>query len=223
MENQNTQLVYPSPGFGSAYGNGWRMMTKYFLELLLISLAVIAATIPMGLLQAGHGIGLAPAIFLFEIFGMAYGLLIIAPLDYASQFVYYKAMKDEKFEFKELLSAFSDKYLNVILANLLTAAIVITGFILLIVPGIIFACKLVFVPYLVMDKNLDPVEAVKKSWSMTNGYGWTIFAMGFVSFFIIILGVCALIIGVIPATMWISSAFASLYHQVDLKLQENNK
>ena len=91
---------------------------------------------------------------------------------------------------------------------------------MLIIPGIIFACKLAFVPYLVMDKNLDPVEAVKESWRMTKGYGWTIFAMGFVSIFIVLGGLLLLLLGIIPAAMWISSAFASLYHAVDM---EKNK
>jgi len=67
----------------------------------------------------------------------------------------------------------------------------------------------------VMDKSLDPVEAVKTSWRMTHGYGWTIFFMAVVSFFIIIGGLILLILMVIPAAMCISSAFASLYYAVD--------
>jgi hypothetical protein len=33
--------------------------------------------------------------------------------------------------------------------------------ILLIVPGIIFACKLAFVPYLVVDRKLEPSKPLK--------------------------------------------------------------
>jgi len=49
-----------------------------------------------------------------------------------------------------------------------------------------------------MDKSLDPVKA---SWRMTHGYGWTIFFMAVVSFFIFIGGLILLILMVIPAVM----------------------
>ncbi len=222
MENQEvqTQTIQVKPDFGSAFGHGWRMMMKYFLELLLVSLVVIAAQIPMGIMQVGQGAEFAPAMALLQVFGIGYALFVLAPIDFGSKFVFLKGMKDQKFEIKEIFSGFKDNYLNIILANLLTVAIVVAGIFMLIIPGIIFACKLAFVPYLVMDKNLDPVEAVKESWRMTKGYGWTIFGMGFVSIFIFLGGLLLLILGVIPAAMWISSAFASLYHAVDL---EKNK
>jgi len=193
---------------------------KYFLELLLVSLVVVASQIPMGIMQIGQGTGFAPAMALLQVLGMAYALFVISPIDFGSKFVFLKAMRDQKFEIKEMFLGFKDKYLNIILANLLTIAIVVAGIFLLIIPGIIFAIKLIFVPFLVMDKNLDPVEAVKESWRMTKGYGWTIFAMAFVSIFIIFGGLLLLLLGVIPAAMWVSSAFASLYHAVDM---EQNK
>ncbi len=199
---------------GSAFGHGWRMMLKYFLELLLVSLVVMVAQIPMGAFSFSEVIGFKPILAFFQMFAVAYGLFVLAPIDYGSKLIFLKANRDEKFEIRELFSSF-ENYLNVILANLLVAAIVMAGFFMLVVPGIIFACKLAFVPYLVMDKKLDPVEAVKSSWQMTKGHAWTIFFMAIVSFFIILLGLLAMLLGVIPAAMWIKSAFSALYHAVD--------
>ena len=93
-------------------------------------------------------------------------------------------------------------------------ALVILGCIALIIPGIIIGCRLVFVSYLVMDKKLDPIEAVEQSWKLTRGHGWTIFFMGFVSIFIVIFGLILMIVGIFPAIMWVSSSFASLYQSV---------
>ena len=104
---------------------------------------------------------------------------------------------------------FKDNYLNIVLANLLVFAIVGLGLVFLIVPGIIFLCRLAFVPYLVMDKKLEPVAAVEKSWSMTRGHGW-----------IVILGLICLIVGVFFAAMWITTAFAAYYHAVDQEEQK---
>ena len=81
-----------------------------------------------------------------------------------------------------------ENYLHIVLANLLVFALVILGMFALIVPGIIIACRLAFVSYIVMDKKLDPIEAVELSWKLTRGHGWQIFFMGFVSIFIVIFG-----------------------------------
>ena len=101
---------------------------------------------------------------------------------------------------------------------MLSTFIVVIGFVMLILPGIIFACKLAFVPYLVIDKKMDAIPAIKASWEMTNGHTVDILVMGIISFFIGLLGLVLLIVGIIPAVMWIHTSFASMYHGVDMKL-----
>jgi uncharacterized membrane protein len=88
------------------------------------------------------------------------------------------------------------------------------GFFALIIPGIIIACRLAFVSYLVMDKKLDPIEAVERSWKLTKGHGWKVFFMAIMSFFIIIFGLILFIVGIFPAITWVSASFASLYQSV---------
>jgi uncharacterized membrane protein len=107
-------------------------------------------------------------------------------------------------------------YWNAVLASLLVGAIIFIGFILLIIPGIIFACKLAFTPYLVVERNMDVIEAIKASWNMTRGHAWKVFFIGLLAIPIAIVGLCLLLIGIIPAIMWITLAFASLYHAVSL-------
>jgi uncharacterized membrane protein len=107
-----------------------------------------------------------------------------------------------------------DNYLHIVLANLLVFALVVIGFFALIIPGIIIACRLVFVSYIVMDKKLDPIEAVELSWKLTKGHGWRIFFMAIISFFIGLFGFLMLIVGIFPAIIWICSSFASLYESV---------
>ena len=102
---------------------------------------------------------------------------------------------------------------------LLVGAIVIMGFILLIVPGIVFSIRLAFVPYLVMDKRLEPVAAVEKSWNMTRGHGWALFRMGLLAIPIFCVGLLLLGVGAFFAVIWIYAAIASMYHAVDLEEQ----
>jgi len=218
-ENSNSSSFPLYPTLGSAFGYGWRVMSKYFLELFLVSIIVIAVSAPIWLSNAFDNYH-SPAVIMLKIFAFAYGIFVVSAFDYGAKYIYLKSARNEKVEMKDILAPF-DVYLNVILSNLLVTAIVVAGFFLLIIPGIIFAVKLAFVPYLVIDRKLDPVEAVKKSWEMTRGFGWTIFFMAILSFFIYIAGLICLIVGVIVSAMWVSASFASIYYAAERKHGEN--
>jgi uncharacterized membrane protein len=200
------------PTAGSCYGFGWRRMKKFFLDLFLIIIIVGVVLIPLGMIQSLDGHETAGGAVL-RIFAFAYWLLLFAPIDYGSTFVFLKAVRNEPFEVKDMFLSF-ENYLNVVLANLLVSVIITLGLFILIVPGIIFACKLAFVKYLVLDRKMDPVEAVKTSWEMTRGHAVEIFLLGLLAIPLIIAGMICLFVGVIPAVIWISSAFASMYYAV---------
>ena len=205
--------VQPLPVIGvvSAYGNGWRQLWKSFLELFLIGIIGFVIGIPAG--WGGWGQG-AAASFL-SVIGMAYTILIVWPVEYGVSFSYLKAARGDKLEIKNMFEAFQN-YWNAVLAALLVGAIVIVGFILLIVPGIIFACKLAFTPYLVVDRKMAVIEAVKGSWSMTSGHAWKVFLIGLLAIPISIAGLICFGVGIILSIMWIRMALASLYHAVSL-------
>ena len=196
---------------GKAFGFGWEVMKTYFLHLFLVVMVVAILQSPLKIME--HEGNLGWAIFLSSIFGLAYYFLFIPIIKYAANLIFIQAVRGEKIEVETILIGFKN-YLNIILAHLLTVAIIGLGFVALILPGIIFACRLVFVSYLVMDKHLDPISAVEESWRMTRGHGWRIFWMAIVSFFIVIAGLIMLFVGVIPASMWISASFASLYQAI---------
>jgi uncharacterized membrane protein len=150
----------------------------------------------------------------FGLIAMLYAFLVAPVFEYGGSMIFVQAVRKIKPDFEYLIKGFMQNYLHIILANLLVFALVVLGFFALIIPGIIIACRLAFVSYIIMDKKLDPIEAVELSWKLTRGYGWQIFLLGFVSIFIFILGLCLLIVGVFPAIIWISSSFASLYESV---------
>ena len=149
-------------GVGSAYGNGWRQLWKYFLWLLLIGIIAfiigifgsIGQWVPhlASQLAPGELAAIISGIVVSILFGLAYGFLVNGPVNYGMQYAYLKAARNDKLEIKDMFAAFKN-YWNVVLASLLTYFIVSIGFVLLIVPGIIFACKLAFTPYLVVDRK----------------------------------------------------------------------
>lgn len=223
MENTSQTLPYNlQPTVGSSYGLSWEVMKKNFLELLLVVVIYIVATIPIGIGRAGaEAAGLGAGGVLLGLFSLAYGLFVVGPLSYGMAYIFLKVIRGENFDIADMFDCFKSNYLNIVLANLLTGAIIVAGLIVFIIPGIIFACKLAFVPYLVMDKNLEVIEAVKTSWSMTRGHALTIFLMGLLAFPIAILGLILLLVGIVPASIWIEGGFAAIYHAVDKKLNNN--
>jgi uncharacterized membrane protein len=150
-------------------------------------------------------------------FGIAYGIFVAGPIGYGANWVFLKAVRGERIEIRDMFVVFQKNYWNAVIANIVVGVIVGLGIVMLIVPGIIFACRLAFVPYLVVDREMDVMDALRVSWDMTRGYGWQIFLMGFLAIFIVIGGLIALFVGVFISLMWISAAFAAIYHAVEMK------
>jgi len=78
------------------------------------------------------------------------------------------------------------------------------------------------VPYLVVDRKMEAIEAVKESWRMTSGYTWKLFLIGLLAIPISIAVLICFGFGIIFAIMWIHLAFASLYHAVSLAGQTSS-
>lgn len=223
------------PTFGDSFGAGWQVMSDNFLRLFLVVIIVGIITGPVKILNIHldssdfrhmpwnwqgnweHFFSLASLGILAAFLGLIallYSFLVVPVFKYGGNMIFVQAVRKIKPDFELLIKGFMENYLSIILANLLVIALVVLGLFALIIPGIIIGCRLAFVAYIIMDKKLDPIEAVELSWKLTRGHGWTIFLMGFVSFFIILFGLMLLIVGIFPAIVWVSSSFASLYQAV---------
>jgi hypothetical protein len=232
------------PDFGYCFGTGWRVMMDNFLRLFLVIIILAIVTAPFKIFNFHfdmsdffrgpwhlannwgdhignhwhnnwYGFG-ALGIFaaFFGLLAMLYAFLVAPVFEYGGNMIFVQAVRRVKPDFEYLIKGFMENYLHIILANLLVFALVVLGLFALIIPGIIIGCRLAFVSYIIMDKKLDPIEAVELSWKLTKGHGWQIFLMGFVSIFIIIFGLILFIIGIFPAIMWVCSSFAALYESV---------
>ncbi len=114
-----------------------------------------------------------------------------------------KFCNNEKGSFADLFSCFP-LFFKYLFGSILYALIVIGGTILLIIPGIIWAIKFQFFIYLIVDKELGPIEALERSSAITNGVKWNLFLFGLLLFLINLFGLLCLLIGLfvtIPMTM----------------------
>jgi len=101
------------------------------------------------------------------------------------------------------------KYLFVSIMVFLATMI---GLVLLLVPGIILSLGLAFARYLVVDYKMSPVDAIKKSWEITDGYKWNLLILVFLTLLVNIAGSLALLVGLlitVPVTMF---AWAHAYN-----------
>ncbi len=110
---------------------------------------------------------------------------------------------------------------NYILSSIMKTIIIMVGFILFIIPGIIFAIKLQYSGYLIVDKQKDAVDSLKGSWEMTKGVKWNLFLFGLLLAVINILGFFALLIGLlvtVPLSMVANAyVYRKLLSQANLK------
>lgn len=96
-------------------------------------------------------------------------------------------------------------------AAMLTGLVVVIGFIFLIVPGVLLALMLMFVKFLVIDRNLGPIEAIKESARVTKGYKWKLFVLLLLIVLINIVGFFLLFIGLLVSIPVSALAVAHAY------------
>ena len=116
--------------------------------------------------------------------------------------IYLQFLNNKKPRHKDLF--YYKPIVNYFLTSIVVGIIVVIGLILLIVPGIFFALRLQYASYLIVDKNLGPIEAIKKSWKITHGNAWNLFFFGILLGLINILGVLCLLVGLfitVPLSM----------------------
>jgi len=242
---ETTEKYNHEASFSRSFGNGWNVFGDQFLVLFLITIILCIIDAPSHVTNmvnirfdpthsfadfggehlhwfVGWWAALGAFVILFGLIALAYSFLLVPVFDYGSSMMFVQAARKQRPDIATLVSGFKENYFHIVLANLLTTALVLIGFFALIVPGIIIACRLTFVSYLVMDKKLDPIAAVEESWKMTRHHGWTIFFMAIVSFFIFLLGILLCFVGIFPAIVWIRGSFACLYEAVCEEKNQKN-
>ena len=95
--------------------------------------------------------------------------------------------------------------------------VMILGFMALIIPGIYFMFTYMFVPYLLVDKDVSIKEAFRLSKEATNGNKKQLALMVLASFGVVFLGVVALLVGIIPAMIILSFAGTYIYRKLTNK------
>jgi uncharacterized membrane protein len=194
----------------------WEVLKKNYFFFVVFFIITIGASIL-------HNIVIA---ILSSILSNIIPSQILSPIIFVESFIFssfiqlaniiilIKAVKGEKPVYKDIYKHYP-KFLNYILATLLFIIVVGAGFILLIIPGIYLVLRLQFMPYLAADKNINPIDALKQSWAMTNGQVLHLFKFALALVGICVLGALALLVGLIIAVPLVAVSTAYLYKVLD--------
>ena len=171
-----------------------------FFIILLLLLGVLAA-IPQFLIKHTEIVGLRVTLViinqLFQYF-LTVGLVKIG----------IKVVDGSEVRIIDLFSG-GPVFVTYVLGALLFSLIVLAGFVLLVVPGIILSVMLQYYSYFIIDKNMGPVESIKASAALTKGVRWKLFGFGLVLGLLNIAGILLLVVGlfVTAPVSWVAIAF----------------
>ncbi len=175
-------------GIQDLFKNSFYFFKKHFNALLPLSLVsvgiVLAFGLVLGVIAGGSGLWLALArekvalliaIILFITLG---AVLIIAVFVFqilAQATVVWAIIlgdKNKKIEFKKVWQEVFQKGKSIILVNSLVALAVLGGYVLLIIPGIIFSIWFSLSIFILLTEKKKGREALRASKILVSGYFW---------------------------------------------------
>jgi len=194
---------------GEAIRFGWNTMKNnlgFFIGLLIVAGLITIIPTFLQLVTQGDAPGLS---FILSIVSGVLQLIIeMGMIKIALKFA-----DNTKAELGDLFSCIPllPKYM---VASILYGLIVLGGIILLIIPGIIWGIKFYFFGYFIVDQGAGPIEALKRSSSITMGAKWDLFLFGLLIIGINILGLLALVIGLFATIPTSMVAIAFVYRKL---------
>ena len=100
---------------------------------------------------------------------------------------------------------------------LMTILILIVGFILLIIPGVILLWRLYLAPYILVDKQTTSMDALSISWNMTKGYAWPIYSIILFSVVLSLPSITPIVGGLISFVLGVAYAAAPALRYQEIK------
>ena len=182
---------------------GWRTVTANLWFFVCVGFIIIATG---SLSQIAKETGLSDVAF-FPIIGLAFWVLQIF-VQLGATKVALKSCDGINATISDLFSQ-GRLFLRYLGASILYGLIVAGGFILLIVPGIVWAIKFGYFSYVMVDKDLGIVASLKESARLTNGSKGNLFLLGLLLVLVNFVGAIALGVGLfvtVPLSM-VASAF----------------
>lgn len=151
---------------------GPALFTYVPLVLVAVPVCIIAFLVGIVVLlisKALHG----PFIFLLGVIAVLLYVLVLNWFRATWTAIVLRLLRGESPTLPELLKP-SPQFISFAITTFVIGVATTLGGFLLIVPGVFLMVRTAFAPFLVVDENLGPMEAMLKSNSLVTGYAWQI-------------------------------------------------
>lgn len=180
-----------------------KSLDPYWVLAVLVSLVYMLITGWIGAIQNTE-----------VVLGNLLGILITAPIALGFSIFAINISRDNDPQFSNLFQGFN-RYGTIVLAYFIMILLIVIGFILLIVPGIIVALGFSMTLYIIADDpEISATDALQKSWKMMNGYKWTYFRLLLRFIPWIFLGFILLLVGLLFVVPWLQVSTAKFYDEI---------
>lgn len=122
-------------------------------------------------------------------------------------------------DFKDLYEGYP-YFLDMLLGAILYFLIVLGGLILLIVPGIYWGLKYQFFRFLIIDRDMNAIDAIKRSGQITQGSKGHLLLFWLAAIGINILGAIACGIGLLVTIPWTYLTYSHIYRKLEYAAEQ---
>jgi len=177
---------------------GWEMFKQHIGEFVGFTLVIFAVS----------------ALFSkFGTFGSILGTAVAAPFSAGFAIVAFNLLAGKSLQFGDFFKGFN-YFLPLFLAGLATGILVSIGLFLLILPGIYLAVCYMFVMHLIIDHRMEFWDAMETSRKIVTKNWFTVFGLAFALFAVNLLGMLAIVVGLLVTIPVTSCAAAVAYREI---------
>ena len=168
---------------GNLWNLVWPVLLIGVIEGILSSILAPGSTDYSTMIQNGTTTMSPTASLISIVIGTIAGIFLIAYRKYVLNFI-----RTGKLDFNDILNCVKEKWVNILVAELLVGILVGLASLLLVIPGIILAFAYAMVTYLVVDTELSGIDAMKKSREIMKGYkmDYFVFCLSFIGWIILL-------------------------------------
>ena len=147
--------------------------------------------------------------------GNLLSLFVTPPIGVGLALFFLNLHDGNKLEINTIFNPFKDVWLNSVLAYFMMIVIILIGFILFIIPGVIATLMFSQVFYIISEDNkIDPYNALVKSKKMMEGNKWKLFKIMLRILLLAIVCILTLGIGFIWLAPYQNAVYAKFYNVV---------